>query len=131
MRIFSHLAQQSNEALGQDAQWEDRSTYGQILETFVYQELRSWREETVAFSHYRDKDKDEVDVVMEFGGRVAAVEIKASSTVTSSDFRGLRKLQAATGKKFAAGVLLHDGENTVAFGEKLYAVPPSTLWETV
>lgn len=111
--------------------WQDRAVFGRLLETFVYQELRrhaSWLDESVAFSHYRDKDKVEVDVVLESGGRVAGVEVKASATVTSDDFKGLRKLQDAARKAFAAGVVLYDGEAIVGFGEKLYAVPLSALW---
>jgi hypothetical protein len=52
-----------------------------------------------------------VDIVLERGAHeVAGIEVKASATVTASDFRGLRKLAAAAGKRFAAGVVLYDGE---------------------
>ncbi len=121
--------------LGLDAEtlWQDRAVFGRLLETFVYQELRrlaSWREEPVIFSHFRDKDKVEVDVVLESGGRVAGVEVKAASTVTKDDFKGLRKLQDAVRKKFTAGVVIYDGGAVVGFGNNLYAVPISCLWET-
>ena len=120
--------------LGLDARmlWENRAVFGRLLETFVYQELRrhaSWQEEMVIFSHFRDKDKVEVDVILESGGRVAGVEVKAAATVTGHDFRGLRKIQDAAGKTFAAGVVLYDGEAVVGFGDNLYAVPISKLWE--
>ncbi|HPL23977.1 MAG TPA: ATP-binding protein [Candidatus Cloacimonadota bacterium] len=112
--------------------WEDRALFGRILETFVFQELRrqgSWHEETVSFSHFRDKDKVEVDVVLESGGRLAGIEVKATATLTGDDFRGMRKLQDAAQKSFAAGVVLYDGDAVVPFGNKLYAVPISRLWE--
>ena len=39
-----------------------------------------------SFLHFRDKDSVEVDIVLEQGARaVAAIEVKASSTVTASD----------------------------------------------
>lgn len=120
--------------LGLDAEglWEDRKTYGHLLETFVYQELRrqaSGREDELHFHHYRDKDGYEVDVVLEAGGRrIAGVEVKASATVRQADFRGLRRLAAAVGESFAAGVVLYDGETTVGFGEGMYAVPIGRLW---
>jgi uncharacterized protein len=123
--------------LGLDAEalWADRAAFGQLLETFVFQELRrqaSWRAEPVSFFHFRDKDGAEVDVVLEQGAKaVAGIEVKASATVTASDFRGLRKLRAATGARFAAGVVLYDGESTVGFGDDLFAVPIRALWETV
>mgnify|MGYP000521573845 CR=1 FL=1 len=72
----------------------------------------------------------EVDVVIERGaGPLAGVEIKAAATVTAADFRGLQKLKDAAGKRFAAGVVLYDGEMCVRFGEGLYAVPLRWLWE--
>lgn len=120
--------------LGLDAEmlWKDRAIFGRLLETFVFQELRrqaSWQEETVSFSHFRDKDKVEVDVVMESAGRLAGIEVKAAATVTGDDFKGLRKLQGAAQKSFAAGVVLYDGEAVVPFGNKLHAVPISRLCE--
>lgn len=120
--------------LGLDAEmlWKDRALFGRILETFVFQELRrqgSWHEQTVFFSHFRDKDKVAVDVVLESAGLLAGVEVKATATVTGDDFRGLRKLQDAAQKDFAAGVVLYDGDAVVPFGNKLYAVPISSLWE--
>jgi len=57
-------------------------------------------------------------------------EVKASATVTSKDFRGLRKLRQATGERFTAGIVLYDGETSAGFGDGLYAVPIRTLWET-
>lgn len=118
--------------LGLDAEmlWQDRAVFGRLLETFVYQELRrqaSWQAEAITFSHFRDKDQVEVDVVLESQARVAGVEIKAASTVTGDDFKGLRKLQDAARKTFSAGVVLYDGEAVVGFGNNLYAVPISSL----
>jgi uncharacterized protein len=122
--------------LGVDASGlvKDRTLLGQLLETFVFQELRrqaSWQDAPIAFHHFRDKDGVEVDIVLERGAHdLAGVEVKAGATVTSADFRGLRKLQEATGPRFAAGLVLYDGEITVSFGDRLYAVPIRTLWET-
>jgi len=111
----------------------DRATLGPLVETFVVQELRrqaSWRDDDVRFHHLRDRDGVEVDLVIEQGGRtVAAVEVKASATVTAADFRGLRKLQAAVGSRFATGVVLYDGEASVRFGDGLFAMPIRSLWE--
>ena len=120
--------------LGLDGEtlWKDRALFGRILETFVFQELRrqaSWHEETISFSHFRDKDKVEVDIVLECAGRLAGVEVKAAATVTGDDFKGLRKLQDAAHKSFAAGVVLYDGGAVVPFGNRLCAVPVSRLWE--
>jgi len=117
--------------LNGDSLWADRALFGRMLETFVYQELRrlaSRQEERIAFHHFRDKDQVEVDVVLESERRVAGVEVKAASTVTSDDFRGLRKLRDAVQKNFVAGVVLYDGDAVVSFGDRLHAVPISQLW---
>ena len=110
----------------------DRSLFGQLLETFVFQEFRrqaTWFSGQVEFFHYRDKDQVEVDIVMEYDGLVVGVEVKAGATVTRKDFRGLQRLQDACGGSFAAGVVLYDGETSVSFGDGLHAVPVRLLWE--
>ncbi len=120
--------------LGLDVQQliENRTLFGQMLETFVYNELKrqaSWYENDLTFFHYRDKDQYEVDLVIEqVGGKIAGVEVKASGTVREKDFRGLKRLRQATGRKFSAGVVLYDGESVLPFGEGLFAVPIGVLW---
>lgn len=113
--------------------WNERKMFGQLLETFVYQELRrlaSWHTDQIRFFHYRDKDDAEVDIVLEGPrGRLAGVEVKASATVEARDFRGLRKLKEAAGDKFATGIVLYDGNACVGFGEGLFAVPVGLLWQ--
>ncbi|MCK9515632.1 MAG: ATP-binding protein [Ottowia sp.] len=112
---------------------DDRTLLGHVLETFVFQELRrqdSWADNPADFFHYRDRDGVEVDIVIARGARaLAGVEVKAAATATARDFRGLEKLRAATGERFAAGVLLYDGQATLSFGDRLFAVPISALWQ--
>ena len=121
--------------LGIDAAglWQDRTLLGQFLETFVYQELRRhaiWHVGEIRFSHYRDKDGAEVDIVLERGsGQIAGVEVKAAATVTAADFRGLRKSKEAAGRRFTAGIVLYDGETSAGFGEGMHAIPIRALWE--
>lgn len=111
----------------------DRGTLGQLLETFVFQELRrqaSWHEDELRFLHFRDKDGFEVDIAVERGRDVVGVEVKAAATVSSADFRGLRKFKEAAGNHFRCGVVLYDGETSASFGGGLFAVPLRALWET-
>ena len=104
-----------------------------MLETFVVAELAkqaSWSESGVALYHFRSAAGREVDIVLEgSGGRVAGVEVKASSAVSASDFAGLAALAETAGRKFVRGVLLYDGDALVPFGERLVAAPVSALWE--
>jgi hypothetical protein len=111
----------------------DRALLGQLAETFVYQELRrqaSWHPGEIGFHHYRDRDGAEVDIVVENGrGQVFGVEVKVAASVGTDDFRALRKLGTAAGRRMTGGVVLYDGEVSVGFGDRLYAVPMRELWD--
>lgn len=112
---------------------EDRVSLGRLLETFVFQELRrlaSAHDRPIRFHHFRDRDGVEVDLVLERSAlELAGVEVKAAATVTAADFNGLRKLRDVTGRRFACGAILYDGETQASFGDRLFAVPLRALWE--
>jgi predicted AAA+ superfamily ATPase len=111
---------------------KDKTSFGAILETFVFSELRkiaSWSEQRCTFSHFRDKDKNEVDIVLENRrGEVVGIEVKSSATVAAADFSGMRKLADACGEKCVQGMVLYDHDKVVPFGEKMFAAPLSCLW---
>lgn len=111
---------------------KDKTSFGPILETFVFGELRkiaSWSEQRCSFSHFRDKDKNEVDIVLENRrGEVVGIEVKSSATVSANDFSGMRKLAEACGKKFVQGMVLYDHDQVVPFGDNMFATPLSALW---
>ena len=111
---------------------KDKTLFGPVLETFVLAELlklASWSDDRYGFSHFRDKERKEVDIVIEDRrGRVVGIEVKASATVTTRDFAGLRRLSEACGDRFVLGLVLHDHEHIVPFGERLFAAPISALW---
>ena len=113
--------------------YADRALFGQLLETFVFQELRrqsGTAQDSIGFFHFRNRDDHEVDIVLEQGALLAGVEVKASGSIREEDFRGLRKLQEVAGERFACGVVLYDGEVSLRFGPKLFALPMATLWTT-
>ena len=111
---------------------KDKTLFGPVLETFVLAELlklASWSQERYEFSHLRDKERKKVDIVIENRrGRVVGIEVKASATVTARDFAGLHRLSEACGDRLVLGLVLHDHEHTVPFGERLFAAPISVLW---
>lgn len=118
--------------LGLDAEtlYQDRTIWGQMLETFTLQELRKHADayhEPLKFYHFRNKDKVEVDIVIERGRSIYGFEVKSASTVLESDFKGLRKLQHSCPENFAMGVLFYDGDAILPFGNGFYAIPISVL----
>jgi hypothetical protein len=55
--------------------------------------------------------------------QIIGIEVKASATVGGADFRRLKKLQNLTSDRFVSGIVLHDGDRVLPFGERLWAVP--------
>jgi predicted AAA+ superfamily ATPase len=110
------------------------SPFGQLLESFVFAELRrqaAWQDTPVRLFHYRAlHSAREVDIVLEArDGRVVGIEVKAAATVGAKDFAGLADLAEASGKRFVGGYVLHGGQSQAAFGEHMWAVPVSAVWE--
>ncbi|MFZ2852479.1 MAG: ATP-binding protein [Rhodocyclaceae bacterium] len=110
----------------------DRSRFGNVLETFVYGELL--KHATAAdgdfqLLYYRDHDQFEVDVVVEnAGGELIGIEVKAAASIKEGDLRGLKRLAGIAGGQFKLGVILYDGTETLPLGDRLWAMPISTLW---
>jgi len=106
--------------------------WGAFVETFVAVELlkqTGWSATRCSLYHFRTARGEEVDVVLESpDGRVVGVEVKAYVSIDASDFRGLRVLAQAAGRRFLRGILLYFGEEAVPFGDNLYALPISSLW---
>lgn len=111
---------------------QDRSRFGNVLETFVYGELL--KHATVAngdfqLLYYRDHDQFEVDVVVEnAGGELIGIEVKSAASIKEGDLRGLKRLAGIAGGQFKLGVILYDGIETLPLGDRLWAMPVATLW---
>jgi hypothetical protein len=110
----------------------DDSAVGPLCENFVLSELArqlTWSETRAKLSHFRTRDQDEVDGVLEAAdGRIVGVEVKAAESVRSEDFAGLRHLATLAGRRFHHGVVLYNGHDTLPFGERLTAVPIDAVW---
>jgi uncharacterized protein len=90
----------------------------------------SWSEARPNVHHFRTRaGRLEVDAVLERrGGQLVGVEMKASATPSRGDFRGLEELRDSRGDDFMAGVVIHSGERTLSFGDRMWALPVSALW---
>lgn len=108
--------------------------FGHLLETFAAHELlrqADWLDEVPASGHYRTKDGTEVDLLLErFDGMVAAVEVKAATTITARDCRGLIALRNRLSSAFLGGVVLYLGARGYRLDDRLFAVPLDQVWQT-
>jgi predicted AAA+ superfamily ATPase len=111
---------------------QDRTRFGNVLETFVFGELLkhvTTADGDYRLMYYRDADKFEVDIVIgNAAEQLVGVEVKAAATVKENDLRGLKKLASLAGNHFKMGVLLYDGTETMPLGNGIWAAPLSTLW---
>lgn len=109
--------------------------FGHLVETFAVNELMKqagWAEQEVEFSHFRTRDHQEVDLVIETAaGSVAAIEVKASGTVTGSDFAGLRLLRDKLGSAFVGGAVVNLGQRSYTYEDRLHVLPLERLWTPV
>lgn len=109
-----------------------QEVWGAFVETFAVVELlkqAGWSTARPALHHLRTAKGEEVDLVLETpSGDVVGIEVKAAVSVVEGDFRGLRILADAAGRRFVRGLLLYAGAEVVPFGPNLHAVPLSSLW---
>lgn len=107
--------------------------YANVVENFVATELLkllSFSDIRANLLHFRTSDGKEVDFVLERpNGNLAGIEVKTASRVSNKDFKGLKVLQESAGNDFVCGIVLYTGSDVVPFGDKLYAVPLSVLWQ--
>lgn len=106
---------------------------GRLIDTFVVAELRAQLAVEAGrptLSHLRTAGgRHEVDLIIEFdGGRVFAVEIKATSAPRPDDARHLRWLADEIGDRFLGGVVFHTGSESIRFGPDIVALPICSLW---
>jgi uncharacterized protein len=106
--------------------------FGALLETFVVTEVvkqRGWSSTVARPVHYRTLDGVEVDLVLEADdGRVATIEIKADSGLTTAATCGLVHLRDRLGDRFVAGLVLNTGNQAQRVGDRLFVAPVDQLW---
>ncbi|MBU6245789.1 MAG: ATP-binding protein [Actinomycetales bacterium] len=105
---------------------------GSLLETFVAGELRrqsTWSVSRFNLHHFRDRNGKEVDIILENDERaIVGIEVKAAASAGPRDFTSLAFLRDNLGRRFRMGAVLYTGQAPVRFGERLWALPVSSLW---
>ncbi|HKP77455.1 MAG TPA: ATP-binding protein [Longimicrobiaceae bacterium] len=85
---------------------------GAHLENLVLQDLLAWRDarlEQTELGYWRTATGEEVDFVIETGGRLLPIEVKATSRPRLADATHLRTFRNEYGRQSRAGLLLHGG----------------------
>jgi predicted AAA+ superfamily ATPase len=96
------------------------------LENLVLNDLLAWRDarvERAELGYWRTTLGEEVDVVIEAGGRLLPIEVKATASPRLADCAHLRTFRAEYGSKARAGLLLHTGTSVEWLTADVLAVP--------
>ena len=108
---------------------EDEPFKGAMFETYAAQNLSSiinarWIDAQMYF--WNVQGRHEVDFIVESGNKCIAVEVKAAARWTDKDLSGLRAFLSSTPHCIAA-VLAYNGTESVRLGDKIWAIPVSTV----
>ncbi|MEI7731173.1 MAG: ATP-binding protein [Verrucomicrobiota bacterium] len=98
---------------------------GALLENYLLQQLRATLDpwlNGVQFHYWNEQGRYEVDLVLEHKRRVLAIEVKAASRLSPSDWRCLEMFQSIT-PNCCGGIVAYQGTEIVPLGNKLWAVP--------
>jgi predicted AAA+ superfamily ATPase len=99
---------------------------GAHLENLVLGDLLAWSgtlAERAEILYWRTAVGDEVDFVVEWKGRLLAVEVKAADRVSRRDARGIMSFREEYGKAVHGGLLLHTGAEVFWLSEGILAAP--------
>jgi predicted AAA+ superfamily ATPase len=99
---------------------------GAHLENLVLHDLITWRDarvERVELAYWRTTIGEEVDFVIEAGGKLLPIEVKATAKPRLADCAHLRTFRQEYGRKARAGLLLHTGRTVEWLTPDVLAVP--------
>jgi len=105
---------------------ESNEPGGAHLENLVLHDLLAWRDarlERAELGYWRTAVGDEVDFVIEAGGKLLPIEVKASARPRLADCNHLRTFRAEYGKKARTGLLLHTGSRLEWLAPDVLAAP--------
>jgi predicted AAA+ superfamily ATPase len=99
---------------------------GEHLENIVLQDLLVWRDariEPAELGYWRTTTGEEVDFVVETGGKLLPIEVKASARPRLADCAHLRSFRAEYGRRARAALLLHTGSMLEWLAPDVLAAP--------
>ena len=105
---------------------ESEEPDGAHLENLVLHDLLAWRDarvERAELGYWRTSIGEEVDFVIETGGKLLPIEVKSTTRPRLSDATHLRTFRTEYGKKARAGLLLHTGNTLEWLAPDVLAAP--------
>jgi predicted AAA+ superfamily ATPase len=99
---------------------------GAHLENLVLNDLLAWRDarvDRVELAYWRTTIGEEVDFLIEAGGKLLPIEVKATAKPRLADCAHLRTFRQEYGRKARAGILLHTGGTVEWLTPDVLAVP--------
>jgi uncharacterized protein len=99
---------------------------GAHLENLVLHDLLVWRDariERAELGYWRTSVGEEVDFVVETGGKLLPIEVKSTARPRLGDATHLRTFREEYGKKSRAGLLLHTGNTIEWLAPDVLAAP--------
>ena len=79
------------------------------------------------YSFWRTSAGAEVDLVIERGETVVAIELKSASGLRWNDLSGLRALRGDLGARFKLGIVANLGDEVREVDDRIVAVPLAAL----
>lgn len=119
--------------LGALETWEEAAEQGRagaLFETWAVAEVRALDRLSVRPSvatFWRTSTGQEIDLVLERGNKLVAIEVKSAATVSTSDTAPLRALQELLGPRLRMAVVACLVPKPEVLGQRLCAVPISSL----
>ena len=117
------------------AGWEDArslqlsSSAGHYLETYVISEIiKSYNAKSkgLNISYYRDKEKNEIDLIIEKNNTLYPYEIKKTSNPKVDMIKNFKRLKD-TGKQIGDGGIICCYDHLMHLDEKNYIIPISSV----
>ncbi len=99
---------------------------GAHLENLILHDLLAWRDtrlDRAEVFYWRTATGDEVDFVLEAGGRLLPIEVKATAHPRLTDAAGLRRFRAEYGDAARSALLLHTGTQLRWLAPDVLAAP--------
>ena len=105
---------------------------GEIYETMVVGEIIKWLKTAQKDAEpyfYRTRSGLELDIILQTGGGLIGMEIKARKTLASGDIRAMKEIAKRIGTEWLGGIVIYRGDEIRKIAEpSIWAVPSYRLF---